>query len=87
MAQTGYSLNFSANSLTASLGNTKIEGVSGLNKTLRLDIIMKGDIIDVNINNKRTIVNRVYEQKGNFLWFYAKHGKVNFKSVKISSLL
>jgi sucrose-6-phosphate hydrolase SacC (GH32 family) len=86
-AQGGYRLNFSANNRTVSLGNTKIEGVNGLNKTIKLDIIMKDGIIDVDINNKRTIVNRTYEQKGSFLWLYAKHGKVNFKSIKISALL
>jgi hypothetical protein len=47
---------------------------------------MKDGIIDVDINHKRTIVNRTYEQNGDFVWFYAKHGKVNFKNIKISSL-
>jgi len=86
-AQDGYRLNFSANNLTVSLGNTKIEGVKGLNKSIKLDIIIEDGIIDVNINNKRTIVNRTYEQKGTLLWFYAKHGKVNFKSIRVSPLL
>ena len=86
-ARDGYRLNFSANNLAASLGNTKITGVSGLNKPIQLDIIMKDGIIDVNINNKRTIVNRTYEQKGNLLWLYAKHGEVRFKSIRVSPLL
>ncbi|MBA4166641.1 MAG: family 43 glycosylhydrolase [Chitinophagaceae bacterium] len=85
-AADGYKLNVSQNNLTVSLGNTKIEGVQGLNKPVKLDIVMKDGIIDVSVDNRRTIVNRTYEQKGSFLWFYAKHGKVNFKNVVISPL-
>ena len=48
---------------------------------------MKEGIIDANINNKRTIVNRTYEQKGNLLWLYVKHGEVRFKSIRVSPLL
>ncbi|HEX8608842.1 MAG TPA: family 43 glycosylhydrolase [Pedobacter sp.] len=79
----GYRLNFSPNSQTVSLGNTMIRAVKGLEKTIKVDIIVKDDIIDVSIDNKRCIVNRTPEQKGNFLWFYAKHGEVKFKTVKV----
>jgi beta-fructofuranosidase len=79
----GYRLNFSTNSQTVSLGNTMIRAVKGLEKTIIVDIIVKDDIIDVSIDNKRCIVNRTPEQKGDFLWFYAKHGEVKFKSVKV----
>lgn len=85
-AEGGYRLNLSANAKTASLANTTIEAVDGLNKPLKLDIVMKNGIIDVDIDHKRTIINRTYEQNGNYLWFYAKHGKVNFKSIKICPL-
>ncbi len=82
-AQGGYRLNFSANDKTASLGNSTIKAVDGLDKLIKVDIVMKNGIIDVDIDHRRTIVNRTYQQKGNFAWFYAKHGKVNFKSIKI----
>lgn len=82
----GYRLNFSPNSQTVSLGNTMIRAVKGLDKTIKVDIIVKDDIIDVSIDNKRCIVNRTPEQKGDFLWFYAKHGTVKFKNVTISPL-
>lgn len=86
-ADGGYRLNFSPNSRTVSLGNTMIRAVGDLNKTIKVDIIVKDDIIDVSIDNKRCIVNRTPEQKGSFLWFYAKHGNVNFKSIKVSPLI
>lgn len=82
----GYRLNFSAPNKTVKLGNTTIEGVDGLSKPIKIDIVMKDGIIDVDVDHKRTIVNRTYEQNGNFAWFYAKHGKVNFKSITVSAL-
>ena len=69
------------------LGNTNIKAVDGLDKTIKDDIILNHDIIDVCIDNRRCIVNRTPEQKGGFLWFYAKHGHVKFKSIKISPLV
>ncbi|MES2826512.1 MAG: hypothetical protein V4687_00080 [Bacteroidota bacterium] len=85
-ADGGYRLNFSPNSQTITLGNTMIKAVKGLDKAIKVNIIVKDDIIDVSIDNKRCIVNRTPEQKGNFLWFYAKHGEVKFKSVKVNLL-
>ncbi len=82
----GYKLLFSANDAKVSLGNTSITGVSGLDHSIQVDIVMKGDIIDVCIDNKRCIVNRVIEHKGTNLWMYAKHGNVDFKSIKISEI-
>jgi len=82
----GYRLNLSPNSQTVSLGNTMIRAVKGLDKNIKVDIIVKDDIIDVSIDNKRCIINRTPEQKGTFLWFYAKHGTAKFKNVTISPL-
>lgn len=86
-AGSGYRLNFSANNRIVSLGNTDIKAVEGLDRTIKVDIILTNDIIDVCIDNRRCIVNRTPEQKGDFLWFYAKHGNVKFKSIKISPLV
>ena len=86
-ADKGYHLNLSAINQTASLGNTKIEAVKDLNKPTQLDIMIKDGIIDVDINHRRTVVNRTYQQKGSFLWLYAKHGKVTFKDISIAPLL
>jgi hypothetical protein len=85
-ADGGYRLALSTANKNARLGNTIIEGVDGLNKPIRVDIVMKDGIIDVDIDHRRTVVNRTYEQNGTFAWFYAKHGKVNFKSIKVSPL-
>ncbi|MDB5240431.1 MAG: hypothetical protein JWP57_1056 [Spirosoma sp.] len=84
--QQGYKLRISANERTVGLGNTRIEAVEGLDKLMTLDIVMRDDIIDVCINGKRCLVNRMAEQKGTFLWLYAKQGSVAFKSVTIAPI-
>jgi len=79
----GYKLNFRSAERVVSLGNTSVHAVTGLNKKIKLDIIMQNSIIDVCIDGRRCIVNRTPEQKGNMLWLFSKHGKVKFHSVKI----
>lgn len=82
----GYRLVFSANESQVSLGNTSIKGVSSLDHQVQIDIVMKDDIIDVCVDNRRCIVNRVIEHKGSHLWLYAKHGSIEFKSIKIAEI-
>ena len=82
----GYKLAFQADNEVVSLGNTSIRAVDGLHKTIRVDIIMENSLIDVSVDQRRCIVNRTPEQKGNSLWLYAKHGKVRFRSISISPI-
>ncbi len=84
--ENGYRLNISAHNKTVSLGNTTIYGVDSLNKPITLDIVIKDGILDVDVNHHRTIVNRTYEHNGDVIWLYAKHGKVKFRSIRISPL-
>jgi hypothetical protein len=86
-ASDSYRLSISPDDETVSLSNTSISAVDGLNKTIKLDIVLKDDIIDVCVDNKRCIVNRMPEIKDNFLWLFAKHGQIKFQSVKISKLV
>lgn len=85
-ADRGYRVDFLVGDRDVWLGNTMIRVVEGLDKPVKLDIIIKDDIIDMSINGKRCIVNRCPEQKGSQLYFFAKHGDVKFKSIKISPL-
>lgn len=82
----GYKLNFQQNEKVVTLGNTGISAVDGLNSNIKLDIIMKDDILDVSVDNRRCISNRLSQQNGSFLWLYAKHGRVKFKSIKVYPL-
>jgi len=82
----GYRLNFSAANETVELGNTRIEAVQGLGKAFTVDVVIKDGILDVDVDHRRTVVNRTYELQGDVLWLYAKHGKVSFDHVTIRPL-
>ncbi|MDR2953686.1 MAG: family 43 glycosylhydrolase [Prevotella sp.] len=79
----GYKLELNTNKRLVLIHNTLIEAVEGLDKPVELDVIVKGDIIDINVNNQRSIVNRLSEQKGNKIFFFVKNGSALFKDVKV----
>jgi beta-fructofuranosidase len=85
-AEGGYKINFCAYKEIVQLGNVKLEAVEGLKNAIHVDIVMKGDIIDLCIDNHRCIANRCPEQKGDQLWLFAKQGNVIFKSITIQEL-
>lgn len=80
----GYKLSLHPNQRTVRLGDDAyIEAVEDLDKPLDIEIRMKDDIIDVCIDNRRCLVNRLPQQKGNTLRLYAKQGKVVIKNIRI----
>jgi sucrose-6-phosphate hydrolase SacC (GH32 family) len=83
----GYKLVLNNNYQQVSLyQDATINAVTGLDKTITLDIIIKDDIIDACIDGRRCIVNRLGEKNGKFLWLYARQGKVKFENIKIFPL-
>lgn len=86
-ASEGYKLCFAPNQGSVYLHNTSIHAVSDLNKKIKVDIIMKDDLIDVSVNSKRCIINRLPEKKGDYLWLYAKQGSVVFKNIQVAPIL
>lgn len=86
-ADKGYKLSFSPDLKIVSLRETRMEGVDGLDKKIKIDIVMKDDIIDVCIDGKRCMVNRMPESKGEYLWLYARQGIVKFSNIKVFPIL
>jgi sucrose-6-phosphate hydrolase SacC (GH32 family) len=87
-ANDGYKLSFDPNSRTVRLGRDAIiDAVDGLDKTIKVDIVMKDDIIDVCVDGRRCIVNRLPERSVGHLWFYAKQGSVKFRDIKVAPIL
>lgn len=82
----GYKIAMRPDDRTVNLHNTSITAVDGLNNTNVIDVVVKGDIIDVCVGNKRCIVNRLPEQKGGQLWFFAKHGAAIIRNISIAPL-
>jgi beta-fructofuranosidase len=84
--QHAYVLRFSPQDREVTLAGSPIHAVEGLETKQKVQIVMKGDIIDVCIGGKRCIVNRLYAQKGSLLGFFARHGTVSFTKMKVSAL-
>lgn len=79
----GYKLEMNPNKHLVTLFETNIEGVGDLRKPIKLEVFVMDDIIDVYINNERTIVNRLAEQKGEDITFFVKNGSAVFKDIKV----
>jgi len=66
-----------------------IYSVDGLEKPVRVEIIMKDDIIDVAIETEtqqRCLINRFTEQRGEHLFLFARDGEVVFKNLQVCPL-
>lgn len=82
----GYKLELNANKESIFIYNTAINGVKGLREPLTLDVIVKGEFIDVCLNSERCIINRLPEQRGANLFFFLKNGHAVIKNIKVQEI-
>lgn len=80
----GYKIELNANKESAFIYNTGINTVKGLDRTVKVDIILKDEFIDMNIDGRRCIVNRLPEKKGDKLFFFLKNGNARFHNITLS---
>ena len=80
----------------SSLGNSSDNGRPAifadkeLDRPFRVEIIMKGDIIDVALEKdcqKRCLTNRFPEQHGDTLFRFVRDGNVTFRDIRFCRLL
>jgi hypothetical protein len=65
-----------------------ITDVKDLDKPFKLQIVAKTNrIIDVCIDDRRTIINRVSSIEGDRLFFFAQNGDVKFENIEVRPLL
>ena len=67
-------------------GRHALFGVERLGEPLNLDLVLLGDIIDVCIDDRRTLVNRCPEHRGDRLFLFCQDGEVVFESIEVSPL-
>ncbi|MBQ9533619.1 MAG: VCBS repeat-containing protein [Prevotella sp.] len=67
--------------------DASIDNVADLNRKMTVTVVMKDDIIDVDIDHRRCLVNRLPDQNGSYLWFYAKGGDVTISNVQVSTVI
>ncbi len=56
--------------------SSSINGVDGLDRSIDLDIVAKGDIFDASINGTRTLVRKEAGLNGDRLFFYVQGGEL-----------
>ncbi|MBE0698322.1 MAG: hypothetical protein IH586_15495, partial [Anaerolineaceae bacterium] len=78
-----YELAFSPYKQQVMLEKEHLDCVVGLDQSFHLEIIVKGDLIDVCINHNRCIINRLPELQGDRLFFFCENGTVLFEQIKI----
>ncbi|MCE9544518.1 MAG: family 43 glycosylhydrolase [Planctomycetia bacterium] len=63
-----------------------LEGVEGLDKPFTVDIVLKNDLIDICIDNRRTMLTRTPELQGDRLFLSGHHADVRFDSIEVRPL-
>jgi len=85
--QSGYDLLFLPFEGKVELFDRALTGVDGLGGTFTLEIILKDDLIDVCIDQRRCIVNRCPELRGDRLFVFALNAIVAFDPIEVRPLL
>jgi len=64
-----------------------IAGVTGVDRSFTLDVIVKDDLVDACIDNRRTIITRNRTRlSGDRLFFFVDHGEVVFDAIQVRPL-
>jgi hypothetical protein len=81
-----YDLSFKPAQNQVDLAGASVLGVPGLDKPIQLDIVMKGDIVDICVDGRRCVTNRCPEQRGDELLVYVHNGSLEVKGLEIKPL-
>jgi len=83
---TGYDLHFSPCDGVARLRDQWLFGVNGLDRPFALEVVLRNDIIDVCIDDRRTLIDRCPEWRGDRMLFYGQDSDVAFEVVEVAAL-
>jgi hypothetical protein len=83
----GYELAFMLSERMVKLHDETIYGVDGLDRPFTMEITVYEDILDVCIDERRCIVNRCPEQRGEQLYLFAHNADVTFYNLQIEPVL
>jgi len=64
-----------------------IHSVEGLDRPFTLEVITRGDIIDICLDNRRCLIARCPEHRGERLFLFAHKAEVTFEGLEIRPLL
>jgi hypothetical protein len=63
-----------------------LDKVPGLDQAFTIDLIVKDDLVDVCVGNRRTLINR-HSANGDRLLLFVRNGEVTFDDIKVRPLL
>ena len=69
------------------LGGHAISDLRGLDKPVRLDVICRHDVVDVEVDGRHTLANYYWNPKGDHLGIWVEEGAVLVSDVVIRPLL
>jgi hypothetical protein len=81
-----YDLAFWGHSGAITLGELRSEGLAGFERPLTLEIVLAGDIIDVCVDQRRCLINRLPELSGDQLFAFCEYGTVAFEELSVQPL-
>jgi hypothetical protein len=84
--ESGYDLHLAPQDRVARLNDQWLLGVDGLDHPFDLDVVLQDDIIDVCIDERRTLIDRCPERRGEQLFMYAQDSDVAFEVLEIAAL-
>ena len=67
--------------------STSIYDVTGVGQSFDLELIVKGEIVDVCIDKRRTLVARIPAMEGAHIFAFAQNAEVTFENVELRPLL
>jgi beta-fructofuranosidase len=83
----GYELHFAPDDRVVRLNREVIYGVTGTDRPFDLEIVLKGDLIDVCIDGRRTVIDRCPGRAGDRVFLYAHDGAVMFDVPDVVALM
>ena len=60
--------------------------MTGLDRPFYLDVVVKDDIVDVCVDERRTLANRVPTLSGDRLFFFCQDSRVRFEDIDLRPL-
>ncbi len=82
----GYDLHVAPYEKIVRLNDQWIYGVEKLSTSFVLEIVLYNDIIDVCIDNRRTLIDRCIEHKGTYVYFYGQDSSVKFEVLEVEKI-
>jgi hypothetical protein len=84
---TGYDLAFSPATGTISLAHEQLAPVAGLDRPFTLDVVLRDDVIDVCVDGRQCLINRLPALEGGRLFLFCENGAVVFDALSVRPLV